>query len=280
MTAIAPPDRPFPALDLDVWTGSALGWATALALASIPLSLALLVLDPRVLDGEALWLKPLKFQISMAVLTGTLLLAVTASGLAASPWVRIPAIAVAVTALYELTFLDIQAARGVRSHFNVDTLFDRIGGTIMAGGAGILVLGAALIGIAILVALASKGRSALDEPVLLALGLGLALGGWLGGYTGSAIGANGGPFVGAAAGPFVPLMGWSLTGGDLRIAHFLGLHAMQALPLLALAVRTALPAPGPSLVVIAGAGAWTALTLAAMRAAQAGGAPSFDPLGG
>jgi hypothetical protein len=274
MIATPWPDRPLPALDL--WTGSALGWATVVALALIPLSLALLVLDPRVLDGEALWLKPLKFQVSMAVLTGTLLLAVAASGLGASFWVRIPSVAVAATALYELTFLNIQAARGVRSHFNADTLFDRIGGTIMAGGAGVLVLGAALIGIAILIALAMKSRAALDEPVLLALGLGLALGGWLGGYTGSAIGANGGPFVGAAAGPFVPLMGWSLTGGDLRIAHFLGLHAMQALPLLALGARVALPAPGASLVVIASAGVWTALTLAAMQAAQAGSALSFD----
>jgi hypothetical protein len=274
MTATPWPDRPLPALDL--WTGSALGWATVVALALIPLSLALLVLDPRVLDGEALWLKPLKFQVSMAVLTGTLLLAVATSGLGTSLWVRIPSVAVAATALYELTFLNIQAARGVRSHFNADTLFDRIGGTIMAGGAGVLVLGAALIGIAILALLAMKGRAALDEPVLLALGLGLALGGWLGGYTGSAIGANGGPFVGAAAGPFVPLMGWSLTGGDLRIAHFLGLHAMQALPLLALGARVALPVPGASLVVIASAGVWTALTLAAMQAAQAGSALSFD----
>ena len=166
MTANTSPNQPFPALD--IWAGSALGWATAFALALIPVSLALLILAPRVLDGAALWLKPLKFQISMAVLTGTLLVAIAASGLGGSPWLRVPSIAVAATALYELTFLNIQAARGVRSHFNADTIFDRIGGAIMAGGAGVLVLGAALIGAAILVALALKGRAALDEPVLLA----------------------------------------------------------------------------------------------------------------
>jgi hypothetical protein len=34
----------------------------------------------------------------------------------------------------------------------------------------------------------------------------------------------------------LPVIGWSLAGGDLRPAHFLGIHAQQALPLLGLVV--------------------------------------------
>lgn len=61
----------------------------------------------------------------------------------------------------------------------------------------------------------------------------------LGGYISSLPGHT----VGAAdGGPGLPFVNWSRVAGDLRIAHFLGIHGLQVLPLLGyLATRYAIP---------------------------------------
>ncbi|WP_198376763.1 hypothetical protein [Neoroseomonas rubea] len=110
-------------------------------------------------------------------------------------------------------------------------------------------------------------------PPLLRAGvaLGFILAGLGGAATGFAIGANQGPYVGAPpsdAGAWPPFF-WSRAGGDLRLAHFLAVHAMQALPILAWALLR-LRAPAAAGWLAAGTLGWAGLSGVAFAFAATG----------
>jgi hypothetical protein len=218
-----------------------------LACAMVPatmVAVAGLAIDDRLIGGMPVWAKPLKFTLSIG------LYAITWAWLAslatrAPKLVRRTSVVIVWLLVVELVLITGQVIRGRASHFNSETEFDHRIYHLMGVSITLVWLLSLVLTIIVI-------RSEIhDQAQKWAIRLGAVL---------SLIGAGFGPVMafptpaqtaevraglqpvalGAHSvgvpdgGPALPLLGWSTTGGDLRIPHFLGLHALQALPLLAL----------------------------------------------
>lgn len=166
---------------------------------------------------------------------------------------------------FELFWITWQAAHGTHSHFNTTTPMSSLMYTLM--GMAIIVAIGALPLMAWEVARRPAPGLQPDYVAAVVLGLGLSflLGGTFAGFmasypTGHVVGAEGGHF---------PVFGWNREGGDLRVAHFFGLHFMQALPMLA-ALVAPLPAFWRWFALVTGTIAGGALTVLVFFQALAG----------
>jgi hypothetical protein len=203
--------------------------------------------DPRTITGAPAWLKPAKFAASIAIYTLTLAWVFTYL----PAWTRTRRVVgwtTAVVMVLEWVIIAGQAWRGTTSHFNVATTLDA---TLFAVMGSAIVL-QTTVAVAVAVAL---WRQAFDDRALgWALRLGMTMtiiGAFSGGLmtrptaaqleqasAGQRLTVVGAHTVGALdGGPGLPGTGWSSEHGDLRVAHFLGLHALQSLALLAVLLR-------------------------------------------
>jgi len=181
-----------------------------------------LVLDPRtVAGGEAVWFKPVRYAMAMALFTATLAWLTPHFSISERRF-RVASWAVAFAVLFELTAIAGQAARGVDAHFNHPAGFDRLVYLLM----GVVIASMTLLVAALFVAGTWKGFD-----VHPAFSLGITLGGLLfvvGSFEGGVMSALTTHTVGGDY--TLPVVGWTLVG-DFRVAHFVGLHSLQVLPL-------------------------------------------------
>ena len=232
-------------------------WSGVVGAALAGVFLVYAVLDPATVTGARRWIKPAKFSISFALYFWTLGWMLERMALSVA-WRRRIAVSVVAIMAIEIACIAGQAGRGVPSHFNETSAFDVGVYAVMGFVIGINTL--------VLVALATyatfRWRHAdLAERAGIVAGLWLIV---LGSISGALISIHGGHAVGAAedaAG--LPFVGWSNVGGDLRVAHFLGLHGFQFAPLLAALSRRAT-------VTYIGSVLWAALVVAMLVAARAG----------
>jgi hypothetical protein len=236
------------------------GWPLALTgaitLTTFVAALIGLLVDPRVITGAPAWLKPAKFGLSIAIYSFTLLWLLSfvrgrARIVGIVAWVS------AIGLLLEQSIIVAQVVRGTASHFNVGTELDSLLFNIM--GSTIVVVW--LMGLVAAVLLVRQRLDDSDFALSLKLGIAIAL-------VGMAVAVlmtsanpaqqaaasqrarsgmaktSGAHSVGVAegdGGAGLPIVGWSTEGGDLRVAHFVGIHAINVLPLIGWALaRTGL----------------------------------------
>jgi hypothetical protein len=260
-------------------------------LAALAACLILMLVDPRQLMGVSVWLKPAKFAASIAAAAGTLALLL--------PHVRLPArggrravAVIVITAALEQVIITLQAARGVPSHFNATSALNTA--LFSAMGIGISIFAVA---IAYITWVAFRQRFA-DRALGWGIRLGLAamLAGSAIAYVmprptpaqldsmraGSRPAMIGAHAVGVAdGGPGLPVTTWSTEGGDLRVPHFIGIHALQLLPFVGWRLgrrgrgSAARAAHAVRLTIVAGAGVSSLMTVTLVQALR--GSPLLAP---
>ena len=258
-------------MDLTFQRTEAIYWgAAALLLVLFTATIAVQLFDKRMIAGESVWAKPLKFYLALALHFGTLALATSLLSLSyrTAPILFSVAVAAVISAGFEMTYMVVQAAHAQGSHFNLSTPFYAAMYALMAIGAVIITGAAGIVGVAAWLDAAARLTAALRTALTLGLVGGAVLTLIVAFRMGAALNHHVG-FEGAGAAR-IPLTGWSRTVGDLRVPHFFATHMMQAVPIAGLmAERVDAGAAAVSLVWLFAA-AWTALTAFTFSHALAG----------
>lgn len=130
--------------------------------------------------------------------------------------------------LGEILFISLQAMRAERSHFNDSPM-----GSIIYGlmGAMILISTVATLLLVWPYFRSSARQLSIGHSLLQGIRMGAGIF-FLGSVAGGVMSSMMTHSVGEPAGGTIPFLGWSTNAGDIRAVHFLGLHAIQVLPLL------------------------------------------------
>jgi hypothetical protein len=242
-----PPMRPTGGLSPAAWLGEALQRQRELTLFALLMALALLPtfvamgLDERLVRSVNVWVKPAKFMASLSLfaLTTAWFFDLVQPAQRRAPALRFMVWSLIALASFEIAYIVLQSARGLASHYNFTSLFHVV--MYQAMGAAALLLTATQLVLAwFIVRHARPGlhpawRWAVVSGLVLTFVLGAGAGGVLGGMQ-------------PPAGPGLPAFGWKAVG-DLRPAHFLGMHAQQILPLVGLAFLRWPPAVGRAAII-------------------------------
>jgi hypothetical protein len=199
------------------------GWIHVVLLVGL---LAILPFDSRLVMGINPWIKPIKFAASITIFVWTVAWLLEYPHLSTRARAIISR-GISISMFVEIVCIVTQAARGTTSHYNQSTPLN----TAIFAAMGSMIAFSSVLMIALLIYF-FKGKFDIARPYLWGIRSGLAIffvasaiGGVMIAHKSHAVGVDDG-------GPGLPFVNWSTQGGDLRVAHFLGLHALQLLPLI------------------------------------------------
>ena len=237
----------FRELDANDRVLSRLGWAL---IAAVPVFAALAAVYSGTATPGAVaglnplgtnpWIKPIKFSLSFSTYASTI--SVLLLALQIPRWqLTLVRRTIAVSVALEIFSLSMQAWRSAYPH---------AGSSLLDGPLAQLTNGMVMANTAIvcwMLALFCANRvhtDRVDRPMVSAIRYSIVIflaGNAIGGY----MLARGSHTVGAAdnSGPGLPFVNWSTIAGDLRIAHFIAIHAIQIVPLFAYVLSQMSPIP-------------------------------------
>jgi hypothetical protein len=234
-------------------------WIGAVMVLALVVVTLMSIGDTRLILGLNPWVKPMKFLTSITIFLWTVAWFMpdtrgntVGSGFSRIDKRQIVRWTIGPAMLVEIACIILQSARGTSSHFNNSTPFD----AIIFGVMGLTIV-LNTIAMMIFFAIIRRDTPPQRAGYIWGIRFGVAIF-LLASMQGGLIIGNNAHTVGAPdGGPGLPFVNWSTGAGDLRIAHFFGMHALQALPLLGFLLdRAKAPARG---VVIAASLIWVAI---------------------
>lgn len=224
-------------------TNPSLFWNGIINVISLFVLIPAVFIDERTVTNSPVWLKPIKFAVSIGMYSFTLVWILQFIE-GRERTIRNISRVITIMLIVENVAIFGQAYRGVPSHFNITTPLNGFIFSLM--GTSISILWIFHVVLAFLLIRQKSENKALMES--LRWGMGIAAIGMILGFfmtvprpeqieamKAGILEANGGHTFGANdGGPGLPILGWSTIAGDMRIPHFVGIHAMQLIPMIAL----------------------------------------------
>ncbi len=194
--------------------------------------LAGVFLDDKQILGVSRWLKPMKFYFSVGLMVWTMGWLMyyldNKKKIARYSWL------IFITMFFENGLIILQAFRFTTSHFNIKTPVDIMIFNLM----GIFILIFTITIVLVCISFFRQKTFSISTSYFWGIRLGLLFfilfsleGGMMLGMMQHTVGGPDGS-------PGLPMVNWSRQFGDLRIAHFFGIHSLQVLPLAGYLLKT------------------------------------------